>query len=92
LELQSLVDIVPLERCALLIDDSTRRDVLEATLKNCLARTCPTSPNGRDQIMPIVINVTQGEREAVDQLLCLAPNPPAGRTGPPDLPTAAPTD
>ncbi|MFN6351477.1 MAG: hypothetical protein ACK40D_01185, partial [Cyanobacteriota bacterium] len=92
LELQSLVDIVPLERCALLIDDSTRRDVLEATLKNCLARTYPTAPNGRDQIMPIVINVTQGEREAVDQLLCLAPNPPAGRTGPPDLPTAAPTD
>jgi len=71
-ELQSLVDNVPAGRVALLVDGSTRRDFLQATLADCLARVPGTSPNARAGVRPALVDAARGERAAVDELLRMA--------------------
>lgn len=71
-ELQSLIDLVPAGRIALLVDGSTDRAFLQATIDNCLAHAPPTSPNARARVRVAFIDVARGEQIAVDELLRMA--------------------
>jgi hypothetical protein len=71
-ELQALLDLVPVGRVALLMDASTDREFLQATLDACLARVPAASPNARAPAQPALIDVGSGERDAVDRLLRMA--------------------
>jgi hypothetical protein len=71
-ELQSLIDLVPAGRVALLVDGSTDREFLNATIDDCLTRVPPNSPNARAGVRLAFIDVARGEQVAVDELLRLA--------------------
>jgi hypothetical protein len=71
-ELQSLIDLVPAGRVALLVDGSTDREFLNATIDDCLSRVPPNSPNARAGVRLAFIDVARGEQVAVDELLRLA--------------------
>jgi hypothetical protein len=71
-ELQSLMDLVPAGRFALLVDGSTDRAFLQATIDDCLARVPSTSPNAQAGAQPAFIDVGPGEQIAVDELLRMA--------------------
>ena len=71
-ELQSLMDLVPAGRFALLVDGSTDRAFLQATIDDCLARVPSTSPNAQASVQPAFIDVGPGEQIAVDELLRMA--------------------
>jgi hypothetical protein len=71
-ELQSLIDLVPAGRVALLIDGSTDRELLQATIDNCLAHAPPNSPNARTRARLAFIDVARGEQIAADELLRMA--------------------
>ena len=68
-ELQSLLDLVPADRVALLFDSSEKLDFLQSTIANCLASVPATSPNAQARIQPILVDTAQGERVVMDQLL-----------------------
>ncbi|MGH7928802.1 MAG: hypothetical protein ACREQV_13520, partial [Candidatus Binatia bacterium] len=68
-ELQSLIDLVPAGRVALLVDGTTDRNFLQATTDDCLARVPPTSPNTRAGVRLALIDVGRGEQVSVDELL-----------------------
>jgi hypothetical protein len=74
-ELQSLLDLMPAGRVALLVDASTRRDFLQSTLADCLARMPSTSPNARERAQPVIVDVARGEQAGVEELLALAKPP-----------------
>jgi hypothetical protein len=74
-ELQSLLDLVPADRVALLVDASTRRDFLQAKLGECLARVPGTSPNARRRAQPAIVDAACGEHAAVEELLRLVSPP-----------------
>jgi hypothetical protein len=71
-ELQALIDLVPAGRVALLVDGSTDREFLQATITRCLARAPNTSPNAHAGVQPALVDVARGEQTAVDQLLRMA--------------------
>ena len=71
-ELQSLIDFVPAGRVALLVDGTTDRNFLQATIDDCLIRVPPTSPNARAGIRLALIDVSRGEQVSVDKLLRMA--------------------
>jgi hypothetical protein len=71
-ELQALIDRVPAGRVAILVDGSTRREFLQATIAACLTRVPATSPNARAGVQPMLVDVARGEQAAVDQLLRMA--------------------
>jgi len=71
-ELQALIDLVPAGRVALLVDGSTRREFLEATIAACLTRVPITSPNAQAGVQLELVDVARGEQTAVDQLLRMA--------------------
>jgi hypothetical protein len=71
-ELQSLLDLVPAARVAVLVDGSTRREFLQATIAACLTRVPVTSPNAQAGVQPALVDVARGEQAAVDQLLRMA--------------------
>jgi hypothetical protein len=71
-ELQSLLDLVPAQRVALLVDQSTRLDFLNTTIDACLARVPASSPNVRSPARMTQVNIDSGEQAAVDQLLHMA--------------------
>ena len=71
-ELQALIDLVPAGRVALLVDGSTRREFLQATIAGCLARVPITSPNAQAGVQLALVDVARGEQAAVDQLLRMA--------------------
>jgi len=68
-ELQSLIDLVPTGRVALLVDGSTAREFLQTTIDNCLTHAPPTSPNAQARVQPVLVDAAPGEQAAVDQLL-----------------------
>ena len=71
-ELQALIDLVPAARVALLVDGSTRREFLQATIADCLTRVPITSPNARAGVQLTLVDVARGEQATVDQLLRMA--------------------
>lgn len=71
-ELQALVDLVPAERVALLVDVSTHVDFLHETIDACLGCVPATSPNARAPVRLTLVNIDGGERVAVDTLMRLA--------------------
>ena len=71
-ELQSLIDLVPAGRVALLVDGSTDRNFLQATIDDCLTRVPPSSPNARAGVRLALIDVGRGEQVSVDELLRMA--------------------
>jgi tetratricopeptide (TPR) repeat protein len=72
-ELQSLIDLVPAGRVALLVDGTTDRNFLQATIDDCLTRVPPpTSPNARAGVRLALIDVGRGEQVSVDELLRMA--------------------
>jgi hypothetical protein len=71
-ELQSLIDLVPAGRVALLVDGTTDRNFLQATIDDCLTRVPPTSPNARAGVRLALIDVGRGEQISVDDLLRMA--------------------
>jgi len=71
-ELQALIDVIPADRVALLVDGSTHREFLQATIAACLTRVPITSPNARAGVQPALVDVARGEQAAVDQLLRMA--------------------
>jgi len=71
-ELQALIDLVPAGRVALLVDGSTRREFLQATIAACLTRVPITSPNAQAGVQLELVDVARGEQTAVDQLLRMA--------------------
>jgi tetratricopeptide (TPR) repeat protein len=71
-ELQSLIDLVPAGRVALLVDGTTDRNFLQTTIDDCLARVPPTSPNARAGVRLALIDVGRGEQVSVDELLRMA--------------------
>ncbi len=71
-ELQSLIDLVPAGRVALLVDGSSDRNFLQATIDDCLTRVPPTSPNARAGVRLALIDVGRGEQVSVDELLRMA--------------------
>ena len=71
-ELQALIDLVPPGRVALLVDGSTRREFLQATIAACLTRVPITSPNAQAGVQLELVDVARGEQKAVDQLLRMA--------------------
>ena len=71
-ELQALLDLVPAQRVALLVDQSTRLDFLDATIDACLARVPASSPNVQAPARMTQVNIDGGEQAAVDQLLHMA--------------------
>ena len=68
-ELQALIDLVPAHHVALLVDASTRRDFLDATLDGCFGRVPATSPNARGGAHLATIDITSSETAAIDELL-----------------------
>ena len=68
-ELQALMNNVPSNRCTLIIDNSTRLGFLETTIDNCLASLQPYSPNMKHKAAPILIDIEQGHRGSVEQVL-----------------------
>lgn len=71
-ELQALIDLVPAARVALLVDGSTRREFLQATIAACLTRVPITSPNAQAAVQLALVDVASGEQAAVDRLLRMA--------------------
>jgi hypothetical protein len=71
-ELQALLDLVPAQRIALLVDASTRMEFLHDTLKACLARMSASSPNTLAPGRVTLLDIGGGERAAVAQLLSMA--------------------
>jgi hypothetical protein len=71
-ELQALLDLVPAQRVALLVDQSTRLDFLNTTIDACLARVPASSPNVRAPARMTQVNIDSGEPAAVNQLLRMA--------------------
>ena len=71
-ELQALLDLVPAERVALLVDASTRLDFLQSTIDACLGRVSASSPNARVPGRMALVDIDGGEQVAVDQLMRLA--------------------
>jgi len=71
-ELQSLIDLVPATRVALLVDGSTRQEFLQATIAECISRIPLTSPNAHSGFKPVLIDVALGEEAAVDQMIRMA--------------------
>ncbi|MGB8437253.1 MAG: hypothetical protein WCE38_23660, partial [Burkholderiales bacterium] len=71
-ELQALIDLVPAGRVALLVDGSTRREFLQATIAACLTRVPITSPNAQAGVQLELVDVARGEQTAVDQLVRIA--------------------
>jgi hypothetical protein len=71
-ELQALIDVVPAGRVALLVDGSTRRDFLQATIDACLTRVPLTSPNAQAGVKLALVDVARGEQTAVKELLRMA--------------------
>ncbi len=68
-ELQAVIDLVPATRVALLVDDSTRQEFLQATIAACVARVPVTSPNAHGGLKPVLVDVALGEEAAVEQLI-----------------------
>jgi hypothetical protein len=71
-ELQSLIDLVPAGRVALLVDGTTDRNFLQATIADCLTRVPPTSPNAQAGVRLALIDVGRGEQASVEELLRIA--------------------
>ena len=71
-ELQSLMDLVPASRIALLVDSSTDRKFLHTTIDELLTRVPPTSPDAQAHILPSFIDVSAGEPVAVENQLRMA--------------------
>ncbi len=71
-ELQALLDLVPAQRIALLVDASTRMEFLHDTVKACLARMSAGSPNALVPGRVTLLDIGGGERAAVEQLLSMA--------------------
>jgi hypothetical protein len=71
-ELQALLDLVPAQRVALLVDKSTRLDFLDTTIEACRGRVPATSPNVQASARMTLVNIDGGEQAAVDQLLRMA--------------------
>lgn len=71
-ELQSLMDLVPANCLALLVDGSTDREFLQTTLDELLTHVPPTSPNTQAGAQPAIIDASRGEQIAVDELLRMA--------------------
>jgi hypothetical protein len=68
-ELQALLDLVPFQRIALLVDNSTHIDFLNATLDACLGRVPGSSPNATAPGRVALVNTDGDEQAAVEQLL-----------------------
>jgi hypothetical protein len=71
-ELQALIDLVPADRVALLVDGSTHREFLQGTIAACLTRVPITSPNAQAGVQLALVDVARGEQMAVVQLLRMA--------------------
>lgn len=71
-ELQALIDLIPAARVALLVDESTRREFLQATIAACVTRVPITSPNAQGGVHFAIVDVARGEQAAVDQLVRMA--------------------
>jgi hypothetical protein len=70
-ELQALLDTVPAQRVALLVDKSTKIDFLHATVQACLARVSGSSPNALAPGRITLLNTDSGELAAVEHLLSM---------------------
>ena len=70
-ELQALLDLVPAQRIALLVDASTKMEFLHTTVQACLARMSASSPNALAPGHVTLLDISGGERAAVDQLLSM---------------------
>jgi len=68
-ELQALIDLVPAQRIALLVDASTEMAFLHTTVQACLARMSASSPNAQAPGRITLLDISGGERAAVEQLL-----------------------
>src|SRR5262249_49324267 len=67
-ELQALLDLVPAQRIALLVDASTKMEFLHATVQGCLARMSASSPNALASGRVTLLDIGGGEHAAVEQL------------------------
>src|SRR6185436_2870415 len=70
-ELQALLDLVPAQRSALLVDATTKMEFLHTTVQACLARMSASSPNALAPGRVTLLDISGGERAAVDQLLSM---------------------
>jgi hypothetical protein len=70
-ELQALLDTVPAQRVALLVDKSTKIDFLHATVQACLARVSGSSPNALAPGRITLLSTDSGELAAVEHLLSM---------------------
>ncbi len=71
-ELQSLVDLVPADRIAVLVDSTTDREFLQSTLDACIAKADASSPNAHSDVRMAICDIDDGEATAVNELMRLA--------------------
>ena len=88
IELQSLIDLVPVGQTVLLVDETTDVPFLRQTLGNCWRSMAEASPNRESAFALTLLNVGIREVLAVDALLLIAdemlakPSLPSSRTSP----------
>jgi hypothetical protein len=71
-ELQALVDFVPAERVALLVNKTTDQRFLQTTLQECIAKAHAGSPNAHSKTRMAIVDIDAGEATAVNELMRLA--------------------
>jgi tetratricopeptide (TPR) repeat protein len=71
-ELHALLDLVPAQRIALIVDASTRREFLDATVRSCLAGLSPSSPNFAEPGHITLLDAGAGETSVVRELMRMA--------------------
>ena len=70
-ELHSLLDLVPAQRIALLVDRTTKIDFLQATVQSCLDRMSAISPDLLNDGHITVLEVDSNELAVVKRLLAM---------------------